>query len=173
MSIEHALGADIKRLHTFQTPVDKKHGTPKRPEYKKHWEKYFTFTVVRNPWDRVVSSYFFDLAMPILTPTRKQVKRFGRDNFKKFLKLYFKDCNLINHWCRQSRWLCADYDFVMRYESLESDFRKLSRHIDVDSDLEHKNPSDHLPYKEYYDQESIDIVAEKYKKDIDSLGYTF
>ena len=61
MSIETILGADIKELHNKSIKI--KHGYPTDWNYPKYWEKYYKFTFVRNPWDRVVSSYFYNLAM--------------------------------------------------------------------------------------------------------------
>jgi len=64
-------------------------------------------------------------------------------------------------------------DFVGRYERLEEDFEKICSILGIRKKLPHKNVTRHLNYTEYYDSRTIEIVKEKYRRDVEFLGYDF
>ena len=65
-------------------------------------------------------------------------------------------------------------DFVGRFENLKKDFDIVCQKLSLKNvELCHKNKSSKKPYQEYFDQETIDLVADSYKKDIDYFGYKF
>jgi len=46
--------------------------------------------------------------------------------------------------------------------------------LSLDIELPHENISNGKNYREYYDDETlVDIVARRYKQDIDTFNYTF
>ncbi len=67
-------------------------------------------------------------------------------------------------------------NFVGKFENLEEDFQKILNLIgfnDIKHDFEiKKNNRNHDSYKKYYDQKTLDIVNEIYKKDFELFGYT-
>lgn len=135
---------------------------------KKYWNDYQTFTVVRNPWDRVVSDFFYckkEKYVPENSSFRDEV-------------IYNKD--------NKDRWKSPCYDWltlngklavdnILRFENLKSDFEKMCHKLDLPNDinLPHLNKTHHRHYTEYYDDELRDIVAKKYKNDIKHFGYEF
>ena len=86
MSIESMLGEDLKKIH--QSSIKIKHGTPKEWKYSKYWEYYYKFTFVRNPWDRVVSAYLYNLKMSDTNSSqhdREKIKEYGIDGFNEYV----------------------------------------------------------------------------------------
>jgi len=139
--------------------------------------KYFTFSFVRNPFRRLVSYYNF----------KKNTKYFPKEiSFKEMCKKIYKkertgirDRNFLNHTRG-----CCDYlknengeiniNFIGNAENLQEDFNTICDKIGIPHQkLPHKNKSKHRHYTEYYDDETKEIVAEKYAKDIEQFGYKF
>lgn len=144
----------------------------------KQYKEYFKFAFVRNPWDRFISCYFY-------------LKNGGRgsdanikdsllvnqyNSFKDFV-LNFK--NIKNqftgfHFLSQVQWINSSINFIGRYERLECDFKYVCDMLQLTYyKLPHTNITHHSHYTDYYDSETIKIIAEEYAKDIEILNYKF
>ena len=146
-----------------------------------HHDYDFIFTFVRNPWDRLVSSFHY----------LKQGGNCKNDalDFEKYLSKYksFRDLvlnwddSLFNqiHFRPQHEWIC-DHDggliphFIGRLETIQKDWDFICNKMNVPiRNLPFRNKSQHKYYTEYYNDETRQIVAEKYVKDIEYFGYQF
>ncbi len=132
------------------------------------WDDYFKFAFVRNPWDRMVSCW------------ANRGRRCG--DFGTFLRGYPYPQNkhdLVWHTIPQLTHMTDVggnnmMDFIGRFENLQEDFNTICGKIGMSQKtLPHVNKSKHKHYTEYYDNETKQIVAEKYAKDIEVFGYEF
>ena len=64
-------------------------------------------------------------------------------------------------------------DFICRFENLNDDFDEVCRKIGKTVKLPHVRATERGHYKEYHDQETIDIIANWYRKDIDKFRYSY
>jgi len=137
----------------------------------KVYHSLFKFSVIRNPWDRMISYYF----SPHL-----QATEWNRDNF---LKLLNRAQTLRHHICEEalseknvdaSKKLDSDIDFLIKFENLNEDFKKICKIIDIPFEkLPVRNKSQHEHYSNYYDEELIQIVNDKFHEEIVFMNYKF
>ena len=169
--------------------VEYKHDSARQMQetFPKKWEQYFTFTVVRNTWDWIISRfywhYFFrpqDLDR-LLIPTHKD--RVIEGSFRKFVMslddmLKKKEGRHLELDTQLSRLLDINgevsLDYVCKFESLQVDFDHVCNKAGISQQkLPHIHKTKHKHYTEYYDEEMREIVAKKYAKDIEYFGYKF
>jgi hypothetical protein len=141
----------------------------------------YIFTFTRNPWDRLVSVYFYLKNGNTTSGDKKDCNRYLAQ-YSSFEDMVLNwDDILFNqiHFKEQYKWVCDDNgelipDFIGRFENLQEDFDIICDKIGIpQQQLPHKNKSKHKHYTEYYDDETKQIVAEKYAKDIEYFGYEF
>ena len=138
----------------------------------------FTFGFVRNPWDRAVSSWKFG---SYRTNWNLNFVDFCRN--LKNLEINPKNgkakSGLLLHICEQHPFLICENenlkaDYIGKFENLQEDFDIICDKIGIpQQELAHKNKTKHKHYTEYYDDETRQLVAEKYAKDIEYFGYKF
>lgn len=143
---------------------------------------YFSFSFVRNPYDRLASCY----TQKIVTQNSKPGKlrttlrwelNYQKPSFKNFIKIIAEKDNITKdrHWNLYHNLIPVnDIDFIGKFENLQEDFNTICDKIGIPhQELPHANKSKHKHYTEYYDDETRQIVAEKYAKDIEYFNYEF
>jgi len=64
-------------------------------------------------------------------------------------------------------------DFVGRYERLQADLDEVGGRLGIPAALPHLNRSSHRDYREYYTDETRDIVAARFARDLAQFDYRF
>jgi hypothetical protein len=159
--------------------------------YPEQWDSYFKFTVVRNPWDRMVSAYHY----------AKMEKSYWHDNLNRISphpdyellskKTFEETCailknrrTLLQHevWHPQYLFVTKQenkihsiaVDFVLRHENIEKDFKALCEKLQIkDIPLPCVNPSTHDNYRSYYTDETKGLIGKAYSTDIRLFEYEF
>ena len=151
------------------------------PSYK---NKPYVFTFVRNPWDRLVSAFFYlnegGRNISDKADSKKYLRKYQGD-FETFIKEGIAEGKALEqlHLKPQSVWVCDNegkllVDYIGRFESLQEDLDRISKEIGIPfKPLAHTNGSTHKHYQDYYTNETRAIVAKAYKRDIELFNYDF
>lgn len=153
------------------------------------WEKYLKFTVVRNPWDLVVSSYWWEVNKKVslkdylsvinlraLLDYAKDAQKIKRPrNFTVFVKNIPKVYINTNYYFHPNGKPIAD--LYIRYEKLDSDFKKVCKKLEIPHErllsLKSKTRKSRKHYSKYYKKGTKKIVADIFKKEIEYFNYIF
>lgn len=129
----------------------------------KTFDDFFKFTFVRNPYDRLVSAYFY------FFPEKT------KDDFNNFV---LNELNLKELLFQpQYTFLCDEnknllVDFVGKFENLDADWRKICNRVGAEyQELPILKPSEHDDYTTYYNEELRQFVKEVYKDDFELFNY--
>ncbi len=151
--------------------------------FREDYYKFFKFTFVRNPWDRVYSAYTFLIQGGL----NEQDKRFSKQYLSKFKTfedfilngLEQEDIQNWIHFIPQYKFIFDEnnklmVDFVGRFENFENDFNEIAKKINNNTSLKHLNKSRKKKnYTDMYNDKMIEKVYQIYKTDIDLLNYEF
>ena len=147
------------------------------------WNEYYKFSITRNPWDRAVSYFFWENRNnPALKPQKKIYHYLGvsfneNDQLRRLFSTYIKNAAWPNNDCFYTLddELCTD--FVIRYEKLSEDYSKVCNKLGLPANtlprLKGGIRKKNFHYSNFYDDESIAIVAERHRNDIRLFGYEF
>ena len=144
------------------------------------WHDHFSFAVVRNPWDLMVSSYHWWLESADrwknLRTHARAVAALG--SFPRFMDSPYGRERMGEHIGSFRDWICDTegrvlVDTVGRFERMEQDWRGITARLGIQVDLPHLNRGSRGDYRAYYDEPSKQIVAERFAWAIEYFEYRF
>ena len=145
---------------------------------KEFFDQLYKFTFVRNPWDLQVSSFHH------IRRERPHLMS-GIDDFASFLKWKLNPQRPYQYHIDTSIERQSDYlidlhgavivNFIGRYENLQDDFYQVCRDVNIKPiDLPCKRKAtDRENYRQYYNDDTAELVAAHFKRDIELFGYEF
>jgi len=152
---------------------------------RQEFERFFTFTFVRNPWDRLVSAYHFLKNGGRNEEDRRWAETHlaGFDSFEGFVRDWVdrKNIHTALHFIPQYRFITLpgrtgpQVDFVGSLENIEADFARVRECVGGAAELtcDNRTAGRQGDYRSYYDRRTREIVARAYREDIELLGYDF
>lgn len=137
--------------------------------YPNEWRDYYKFTIERNPWDKVVSSYFWHKII--------KEERFGTMPFEE----YVMTCNLLPiDWLNYARGNRIMVDNVWLYENMSDMYGELNDLFGFNISQEDYTTTKCKSgirqidsYKELHNANTIDRVRELFSNEIKHLGYRY
>lgn len=138
-------------------------------DVNRHW----SFTIVRNPWDWVLSCirWSHGVGLPEWKETRDLKARIKDYCFTPYrLGIYKTQLEYITVMGQIA------VNYIAHYEELEKEFDWICRHLNFPKIVlphDQKSRSTDDDYRNHYDEESAEWVAERFKDDIAAFNYSF
>lgn len=162
-------GIGRRKMHLKATEIKSELG-------QERFDQYYKFAFVRNPWDRMISEFFWRK----LRPKRRQF-----ESLEAMLDFQLKGNEVEDdknrHFTPQVDYVTNNngefiVDFIGRFENLNEDFRTVTEKIGIHTqrNLPKLNTSPREPeYRKYYTETTREMVLNLYQQDIDLLQYSF
>ena len=133
-----------------------------KKKFPKVYDSYRKFTIIRNPYDKMVSWYFYlkkqmDVDYDVLEFSEwvKEPSKLWHANDP----AYFLD--------PQHTWV-DDTVALIKYENLDAE---LNQFFGKEINLPVTNKSDHNHFSDYYDEDSSNVIYNRYKEDFKKYNY--
>ena len=146
---------------------------------KKDFNNYFKFAIVRNPYSRLESAYFYLKSGGRKTPLdliyQKKIKEF--QTFEIFVCNFFKDDEYLNihHFIPQYHWIIdakgnLPLDYIGRFENIDKFYNTIINKFQIRNTLELYNKTSEKK-DIIYSKEMRRIINKVYLRDFDLLNY--
>ena len=143
-----------------------------------NWKNIFKFCFVRNPWEKLVSTYFYLKTLKSLKHqpigSHKTVNLAKITYFEEWIIMHDSNIEsletLNGFWLSpQVNWIGENFfDFIGKFENINEDFNKI-----FNLKLTKLNKTNHENYRLHYNEKTKKIVEKWYEKDIINFNYKF
>jgi hypothetical protein len=135
------------------------------------FDSFYKFAVERNPWDRQVSLYFHRRS-----ENGKAALDFDRDMSSPLYRLFHH--TRLDNWSKYAIGDTIVADRVIRFENLAEELEEVWAEIGLKSSLRlgkalSQYRDEDRDYRKHYSDETRDLVAGWYGREIEAFGYSF
>ena len=130
-------------------------------KFKNSYNNYKKFTIIRNPYDKMVSWYFY---------LKRNLGDYNVIEFNNWIKDPSKFWHIndpISYLKPQYEWINNTVE-IIKFENLN---KELNKFFNEKINLPIINKSNHKHYLEYYNKQSLNIIYKRYKKDFEKFNY--
>jgi hypothetical protein len=170
-----AITTHLLPVSTYRSNVERfrGEGSPEQlPEGMYHlydsWDGWFSFSFVRNPWDRMVSAYAYLLDHGMNETFEDFVFRHDLPSTSHEIRDHTIPCHFHTHHNGEQM-----VDFVGRYENFDEDVAKILPKLGKKKLPPVANASQRTSYTDYYSDATRARVAEVFAQDIDLFEYKY
>lgn len=129
-------------------------------------DDFYWFSFVRNPWDRIVSAYH--------QPGNKRIGFLAGKSLEEFLNVWNGSSAPHEYGKTQSEYLDIPGINIFKFEEREKATKKLKQKYGIDISKHHaRKTKNRKHYREYYNEKTKNMVAERFKEDIERFDYKY
>lgn len=136
--------------------------------YPEEFSSFFKFTIVRNPYDRIVSAWKWQtvVAKNCKLFTLKEFIEARPESSKYSVKFKLEGISVSES--------ITQFDYIGRFEDLVNTYNYLGEKLNIGMDsILHTNMTGIREYQKYYDEDTILLVKNKFQLDLELFGYDF
>jgi hypothetical protein len=138
------------------------------------WLDYYKFCVVRNPFDKVVSAFWFNLPAPVRELLKRADFSVVRKTFAEWIRLAALPLDRSIYTIGDE----AVVDYFVRFETLQTDLERVCRQLATPWEperlgrykSEHRARMEH--FSEYYGPAGAARVRKEFSWDLEFFGYS-
>lgn len=138
------------------------------------WDNYFKFCFERNPWDKVISQYYFQHQDPSYEPSKEKLDKFISHG----LLPKFSDWRLYTEEDKRNDTVIVDK--IFKYEEIESSFEYLKDRLKLPEKIimpekrfKGWTRKDYRHYTDVLTDKQRDRIAKVFYKEIKEMEYEF
>ncbi|WP_336175055.1 sulfotransferase family 2 domain-containing protein [Alloalcanivorax xenomutans] len=143
---------------------------------KEKFDSYFKFAVVRDPWDRIASTYFYGIKHAKENPRTKIAFLLDYQNFKDFVKNGICKNMVDRHYFfwGSCKYIGEGGVDVIKFENIDKEIKGVFSKIGIGGKLPSENINKNkINYKDEYDLDMKKKIACLYRDDIERFDYEF